>query len=454
MRSTGLCWCPALIGLRRPAIVLLSWVLQLDADATKTILTHEREHRRAGDSRLIAAARLLCIAIPWNPVLWWMTNRLARAIEFDCDARVLRHGIGAAAYADVLLSAQRCGARSRRLVLLTGFAEWRSRLGARIDHLLRPAPQGVRVKSFVGGTVALALASLAVAAPIQQAARARSVRLIVVDGDSVRADLNTEQLQGEEYRARSGDRVIAIESWLDPANARRMYGDIGANGASLWFSQAYVDRLGPTLPSGMLLFRRGPVGKTCGVAIAPVANRIAMRLLTGIDVTPDQRTSITEIVVAYVRKLQSVAEMPEATAVATAIATTDSRDSAIRRVLTSEVQRTRFDKVVADERRFLVQVPLHEIAVRRVWEQLQNTEVSELERASATRIFERAITAEVALYERAPKDWWARESLEVERDNEIRSALLTDAARASFDRHRWIRFAANRAQREVACETQ
>jgi bla regulator protein blaR1 len=213
---------PALIGVRRPVIVLPSWVLQLNADSAKTILTHEREHRRVGDSRLIAAARLLCIAIPWNPFLWWMTNRLVRAIEYDCDARVLSHGIGAAAYADVLLSAQRHGAQLRRLIVLTAFAEHNSRLGARINHLLRPEPQGVGLKTLIGGTVAVALASLAIAAPIQQAAIAESVRLVVIDGDSVRADLKTEELQGEEYRARSGDRVIAIESWLDPANARRM----------------------------------------------------------------------------------------------------------------------------------------------------------------------------------------------------------------------------------------
>ena len=145
---------PALIGLFRPDIVLPPWVLTLDAAAAKTILAHEIEHRRAGDSRLIVGALMLCIAMPWNPLLWWMTARLVRAVEFDCDARVVSQGINTATYADLLLGAWQHDMANRRIALSAAFAERRSRLGQRVTHLLRPEPRGKIMKTLSGVTIA------------------------------------------------------------------------------------------------------------------------------------------------------------------------------------------------------------------------------------------------------------------------------------------------------------
>ena len=52
-------------------------------------MAHERSHLDAGDPRLIALAVTLLVLMPWNPLLWWQFRRLRRAIEVDCDTRVL-----------------------------------------------------------------------------------------------------------------------------------------------------------------------------------------------------------------------------------------------------------------------------------------------------------------------------------------------------------------------------
>lgn len=53
------------------------------------MVTHEREHLRALDHRLILLGLALLVLCPFSPVLWWQFSRLKFAIEMDCAARVL-----------------------------------------------------------------------------------------------------------------------------------------------------------------------------------------------------------------------------------------------------------------------------------------------------------------------------------------------------------------------------
>ena len=80
---------PAVVGIRRPEVVIPEWVLSLDAALRALVLRHEQEHVRARDTlpRLLGA--LGSALFPWNPALWWQASRLALALEIDCDARVL-----------------------------------------------------------------------------------------------------------------------------------------------------------------------------------------------------------------------------------------------------------------------------------------------------------------------------------------------------------------------------
>jgi bla regulator protein BlaR1 len=67
---------PAVVGLRRPAIVLPKWVLDLAPAERALILAHEEEHRRGGDPALLAAALAVPVLMPWNPAAWFAFARL------------------------------------------------------------------------------------------------------------------------------------------------------------------------------------------------------------------------------------------------------------------------------------------------------------------------------------------------------------------------------------------
>ena len=120
---------PAIVGVLRPTIVVPPWVLTLDVVAQETILAHEEEHRRAGDPRLLLAGLGFLVLMPWNVGLWMMWRRLGRAIELDCDERVIARGVPDAAYASVLLGAWQRAHGDAMWVPSPAFAEHASGLG-------------------------------------------------------------------------------------------------------------------------------------------------------------------------------------------------------------------------------------------------------------------------------------------------------------------------------------
>jgi bla regulator protein BlaR1 len=103
---------PAVLGIRRPRIVLPRWLMQAPVAVRSAVIAHELEHIAARDQASIVAAQLVTILLPWNLPLWWFVRRLRAAIEVDCDARVLRRGVDAAHYADVLLTVGQRGTTS------------------------------------------------------------------------------------------------------------------------------------------------------------------------------------------------------------------------------------------------------------------------------------------------------------------------------------------------------
>jgi beta-lactamase regulating signal transducer with metallopeptidase domain len=98
---------PAVVGFVRGAIVVPEWVLGADGETRRLIVQHEREHLRAGDTRLLLAALAAVAAAAWNPVLWWQLRRLRLAMELDCDARVLHAAGGVRRYGAVLVEVGR-----------------------------------------------------------------------------------------------------------------------------------------------------------------------------------------------------------------------------------------------------------------------------------------------------------------------------------------------------------
>ena len=94
---------PAVLGLVQPSIVVPRWLLARSANEQRLVLAHESEHVRARDHLLLAGAGVAAALVPWHPAVWVMLSRLRLAIELDCDARVLRHGVAPRVYGSLLI---------------------------------------------------------------------------------------------------------------------------------------------------------------------------------------------------------------------------------------------------------------------------------------------------------------------------------------------------------------
>lgn len=95
---------PAVAGVLRPRILVPSWLETMPSGQRSLVLFHEVEHIRAHDPVLFFLSRLARVIAPWNPVVWLLSFRLVRAIELDCDRRVLRRHPDVEAYGTTLLS--------------------------------------------------------------------------------------------------------------------------------------------------------------------------------------------------------------------------------------------------------------------------------------------------------------------------------------------------------------
>ena len=94
---------PAVVGVRRPRIVVPEALLEADPADLDLVLTHEEEHVEARDPALLWFAALAVVAMPWNLPLLWQARQLRATVEEDCDLRVLRRGTSPRAYGDLLV---------------------------------------------------------------------------------------------------------------------------------------------------------------------------------------------------------------------------------------------------------------------------------------------------------------------------------------------------------------
>ncbi|UPG93865.1 M56 family metallopeptidase [Luteibacter aegosomatissinici] len=138
---------PAVIGLLRPQIVVPEWLLTMSKAQQAYALAHECSHREARDPLLIAFALGLLTLMPWNVALWWQFHRLRRAIEIDCDARVLQDGGDVSAYCETLLHVGQ--QKSRHIPLLPAMSDSASFLELRMRQMLRKPRRGVRESAAV-----------------------------------------------------------------------------------------------------------------------------------------------------------------------------------------------------------------------------------------------------------------------------------------------------------------
>jgi TonB family protein len=157
---------PAVSGVLRPRVLAPSWLVDLPVRERELVLMHEEEHVRARDPMVVALARVARILAPWNPVAWLLTAGLIRAVELDCDRRVLKRRSDVAAYGHTLLkmSARRPG----RLVAAAAFAESEAPLRGRILSMTTPS-RTISVAAIAAATilgVVLLVGSLGIPVPV------------------------------------------------------------------------------------------------------------------------------------------------------------------------------------------------------------------------------------------------------------------------------------------------
>lgn len=142
---------PGVFGLFDPRIAVPTWVADLPRHERSAILAHEAEHIAARDPWLVALSRAVAVAAPWNPIAWLLGGRLRRAVELDCDRRVLRARQDVAAYCRTLLHLSSREALS--MVAPTAFADAEVSLRTRILALTTP-PRSLRMRSALLTVVA------------------------------------------------------------------------------------------------------------------------------------------------------------------------------------------------------------------------------------------------------------------------------------------------------------
>ena len=150
---------PAVVGIRRPVVVMPRWIPELDDRLLRLVFLHEREHQRAGDHRLFAVAVAALVLMPWNLFLWWQLSRLRLAIEFDCDRRVLERGESPRDYADALITVG--GRVSAPLLAAAAFAERKPAVERRLRRMTEPLAR-LRIPRTLGATGVAALAIILV----------------------------------------------------------------------------------------------------------------------------------------------------------------------------------------------------------------------------------------------------------------------------------------------------
>jgi beta-lactamase regulating signal transducer with metallopeptidase domain len=228
---------PAVVGVLRPCIVLPAWVLHLDEHEQRLIVRHETEHLAARDPALLLATLGLLILIPWNLGLWMQWRALRRAIEIDCDARVLRHGVEATVYAETLLRASAYGHGGRLPSM--AFAERVTSLSTRIEHLMRPAPRRRAMKTIAG--VLAALLAVVLVSAMRAPKRRGATQASSFAADTVRFERRADPVTS---RVEMTDRIfqqLFTDIRLDEESERR------AREAIATEQDAQADLRGPVL---------------------------------------------------------------------------------------------------------------------------------------------------------------------------------------------------------------
>jgi len=149
---------PGVVGLLRPRIVAPRWLTETPTACQELVVAHEQAHLARHDPQVLSIALFLLVVMPWNLPLWWQLRRLRRAIEVDCDARVLGKGVDPAKYRQMLTEVSR--RPSAYMGMVAAMSESPSLLQQRMRLMVVPAQRGPAAAPLV--LLAIALVAVAV----------------------------------------------------------------------------------------------------------------------------------------------------------------------------------------------------------------------------------------------------------------------------------------------------
>ena len=132
LRETSELATVALIGFRRPVLLIPVRAREWSDEELFGVLCHELEHTRRGDWLMLMIERVI-VAVYWvNPLVHVLARQASTMRECAADDAAMRAGAEASAYAGRLISVARELKRTPRLAVSVAFAD-----GGRVDQRVR-----------------------------------------------------------------------------------------------------------------------------------------------------------------------------------------------------------------------------------------------------------------------------------------------------------------------------
>jgi TonB-dependent SusC/RagA subfamily outer membrane receptor len=184
------------------------------------MLLHETEHLRARDPLLLGAGSLALVLAPWVLPLWWMHRRLMLAVEVDCDARVLRHGVERRDYGAMLIDV--AGRGSNLSAGAPAFSGTSTNLEKRL-LAMTTSVRGISVKGASWGALGLTVIVTACATELPTSAEIEQMDVAAIENaaeqltlidpatDNLVYYLDGEQITAEQARAIPASGIAAVE---------------------------------------------------------------------------------------------------------------------------------------------------------------------------------------------------------------------------------------------------
>ena len=162
---------PAVIGVRRPSVIVPADAMSWTAERLRLVLLHECAHVRRRDALLQVIASLATAAYWWHPLTWVAARRIVRERELACDDLVVATGTSGSDYASHLIDIARALKPSRQPAMAALAMARPSELEGRLIALLEARPRRSRPARTLALGLALALVALVGIAPLKLVAR-------------------------------------------------------------------------------------------------------------------------------------------------------------------------------------------------------------------------------------------------------------------------------------------